>query len=92
MKRGFLFGLGSFLIIGAIAGASEAFKGEHVSQLTGAVMIAICASLSVAVIRKANAAQPNKSRLHAVGGWFVGFFIINAVLLVPLGLFALLSG
>jgi hypothetical protein len=76
MKRAFLFGLGSSLILIVIAGIAWAFQGV----IVGAIMIVICAPLSVLVIRKANAAPPNKSRLHAIGGWLIGFFIIDGVI------------
>ena len=75
MKRGFLFGLGSFLVLGVLAGLLEVWKSEH---LIGALMIVFCAPLSGLAIRKANAAGPNKSTLHAFGGWLIGFCIINA--------------
>ena len=75
MKRGFLFGLGSFLVLVVLAGLLEVWKGEH---LIGALMIVPCAPLSVVAIRKANAAAPNKSALHAFGGWLIGFCVLNA--------------
>jgi len=75
MKRGFLFGLGSFLVLVVLAGLLEVWKGEH---LIGALMIVLCAPLSVVAIRKANAAAPNKSGLHAFGGWLIGFCVLNA--------------
>ena len=77
MKRAFLFGLGSSLILVVIAGIAWAFQGV---VIVGAIMIVICAPLSVLVIRKANAAPPNKSWLHAIGGWLIGFFIIDGVI------------
>ena len=77
MNRGFLFGLGSFLVLGVLAGLVEVvFKRE---VLMGAMMIVLCAPLSVLAIRKASAAAPNKSELHAIGGWLIGFCIMNAV-------------
>jgi len=76
MKRGFLFGLGSFLVLGVIAGLLEAFRGSY---LVAALMIALFAPTSVLVIRKANEAAPNKSNLHAFFGWLIGFCIINGV-------------
>ena len=57
MKRGFLFGLGSFLVLVVLAGLLEVFKGEH---LVGALMIVLCAPLSVVAIRKANEALTAK--------------------------------
>ena len=88
MKRGFLFGLGSFLVVGVLAGLGEAFKGDHLDIIVGAALMIICAPLSVLVIRKANAAAPNKSRAHAIGGWLIGFLIVDAAILVPVALIA----
>ena len=81
MKRGFLFGLGSFLVLVVLAGLLELWKGEH---LISALMIVPCAPLSVVAIRKANAAAPNKSGLHAFGGWLIGFCFM------PVALFTLM--
>ena len=78
MKRGFLFGLGSFLVFGVLAGLLEAFKGDY---LFAPILITLCAPLSILAIRKATAAAPNKSRLHAIGGWLIGFCILIVVLL-----------
>jgi hypothetical protein len=89
MKRAFLFGLGSFLVLGVIAGIAEAFKGASVDFVTGALMIAICAPLSVIVVRRANAAPRNKSRWHAIGGWLLGFLVVDGVMLGVIGLIAL---
>jgi hypothetical protein len=86
MKRGFLFGLGTYLILGVIAGFVSAFRGDQIDLLTGAFLILICGPLSVLVIRRANQAPPNTSRSHAVGGWLVGLLIINAVILTLVGL------
>jgi hypothetical protein len=42
MKRGLLFGLGSFLIVGVIAGLAELLRQEkHVDFIVGAVMALI---------------------------------------------------
>ena len=78
MKRGFLFGLGSFLIVGVIAGVGEIVKSRPVE---GAVLVVILAPLSIVAIRKAKAAPPHSSRLHAVVGWLAGFLCIDVVIL-----------
>jgi hypothetical protein len=83
MKRAFLFGLGSFLLLCVISGAIEALRGL---LLVAAVEIAIFAPLSLVAIRKAKAAPPNRSRLHTIGGWLLGFLIVPAVVLIPLWL------
>ena len=68
MKRGFRFGLGSFLIIAAIAGLIGAVVGTV--ALAGVIMAFVCMPLSILVIRAANSAPFHRSRLHAVVGWF----------------------
>jgi hypothetical protein len=75
MKRAFLFGLGSFLIIVAISELARLNKID-------AILALVCMPVSVVVIRAANRAPPNRSRLHAVFGWLLGFLVINAVVLV----------
>jgi len=96
MKRGFLFGLGSFLVVAVLIGLRDAIKGEcaftlddecqsAASVIITFCMIALCAPLSVLAIWKANAASPNKSKLHAVGGWLIGFCFIPVVW-IPVGL------
>jgi hypothetical protein len=74
MKRGFLFGLGSFWIL-AIVGLLAQMRTVEV------VVALILMPVSVITIRAANRAQPNRSRWHGVGGWFLGFFAPDAVLL-----------
>jgi hypothetical protein len=98
MKRGFLFGLGAFFSLGVLGGLDQALRGgdawvecaltiddECKWGASAAVMIALSAPLSVLTIWKANAAAPNKSRLHAIGGWLIGlgFFpvVIPSILL-----------
>ena len=111
MKRGFLFGLGSFLVLGVLKGLHEAIEGEYcgltidkecyrtASVIITLCVIALCIPLSVLAIWKANAAAPNKSWLHAIGGWLIGFCIIPVVwvplffaaVLIALGMGWLLS-
>lgn len=81
MKRAFLFGLGSFLILGVLAGLIEAFRPGPVSTVVGAVMIAACAPLSLWAIRSAQGAPPNRSTALAIGGWALGFMAVNAGIL-----------
>jgi hypothetical protein len=83
VKRGFLFGLGSFLIIAAIAGLSGALVGSV--GLAGVFVALICMPLSVIVIRAANSAPSHRSRLHAVVGWFLGFLVIDAAIFAAIG-------
>jgi hypothetical protein len=82
MKRGFLFGLGSFLVVGVIAGLGEALVGA--SGLAGMVAF-ICMPLSFVVIRAARLAPSHVSWLHAVVGWLLGFFAIDAVIFAAIG-------
>jgi hypothetical protein len=86
MKRGILFGVGSFLILGALRGLAEVLWGRgctfsvddecKVAGSVGAVIfIAIAAPLSALAIWKAIAAAPNKSWPHAIGGWLIGLCV-----------------
>ena len=95
MKRGFLFGLGSFLVCTVLDQLRSALGDEcgltinGVCYASAAVMIALSAPLSVLAIWKANATAPNKSWLHAIGGWLIGFFFIPVVtilLLIAVGI------
>jgi hypothetical protein len=79
MKRGFLFGSGSFLAFVLLEQLDEAFRGEcglafnDVCYASAAVTIALWASLSVLAIWRASVAAPHMSRHHAIGGWLIGF-------------------
>jgi hypothetical protein len=83
MKRGFLFGLGSFLVVGVIAGLGGALVGA--SGLAGIVVAFICTPLSVVVICAARLTPSRGSWLHAVIGWLLGFCAIDAVVFVAIG-------
>jgi hypothetical protein len=78
MKRGFLFGLGSFLIVAAVAGLTGAILRKV--GLASAIVGLICNPLSAVVIRAARLAPSHRSLLYAVVGWVVGFFAIDAVI------------
>ena len=83
MKRGFLFGLGSFLILFIIG----SLLTMHVVEV---VVALILMPVSVFTIRAAKRAPPNRGRWHAIGGWFIGFFAPDAVALaVGLAIWAL---
>jgi hypothetical protein len=74
MKRAFLFGLGSFLILVIV--------GLLVRHGTPSVIMAlVLMPVSVIAILVANGAPPNYSRLHAVLGWLLGFLAVDAVIL-----------
>ena len=86
MKRGFLSGLASFLILCAVAGIGRVISHADVS---GVVLVLLGIALSLAAIWATNRAPPHKSKLYAVVGWFLGVFVINVVALaVLLGIWA----
>jgi hypothetical protein len=89
MKRGFLFGLGSFLILGVLLGLVDLFRSQ---PAVGVILMLILMPLSVVTIRAANAAPPHFSRLHAVVGWLIGFFCIDAVILAVVGIILVAKG
>lgn len=73
MKRAFLFGLGSFLILVIV--------GLLVRDTPIVIMALVLMPVSVIAILVANGAPPNYSRLHAVLGWLLGFLAVDAVIL-----------
>ena len=83
MKRGFLFGLRSFLIVAVIGGLSGALIGT--AGLAAIIAALICIPLSVVVIRRASLAPPHRSRLHAVFGWLLGFLAIDVAVFAAIG-------
>ena len=75
MKRAFLYGLGTFLIIGVIALLIRHGVAEIIIAL-------VLMPVSGLVIRAAGRAPPNKSRASAIIGGLLGFIVVDAVLLV----------
>jgi hypothetical protein len=73
MKRSFLFGLGTFLVMGVLVG----FFRHDVTSIAIAL---VCMPLSVMTIRAAQRAEPHFSRLRAFFGWLLGFFVVDVVL------------
>ena len=78
MRRGFFFGLGSFLIIAAIGSASSFLIGSF--GPVGLVVGLGCIPLSIIVVQAAISAPSHQSRLHAFVGWCLGFFVIDAAI------------
>jgi hypothetical protein len=87
VKRGFLSGLASFLILCAVAGIGRVISHADVS---GVVLVLLGIALSLAAIWATNRAPPHKSKLYAVVGWLLGVFVTNVVALAVLfGVWAL---
>ena len=82
MKRGFLFGLSSFLALAAAAGAIGIFT--H-GGLTGIIILFVTAPLGVLTFRRATVASIGL-RLPTVIGWLIGFFVIDVAVFVAIGL------
>ena len=87
MKRGFLFGLGSALCLGVLYGLVQ-FSYD---VPTAAIIVGLSVPSSVLVIRTAYRAPADRSRGHAVIGWFIGFLAIAAVLLCIFGIVVVFS-
>ena len=83
MKRGFLFGLGSFLIVAVIGGLIGALLGT--ARLAAIIEALICIPLSIVVIRRASLAPSHRSRLHAVFGWLLGILAIDVAVFAAIG-------
>jgi hypothetical protein len=99
MKRGFLFGLASFLIFVVLIGLDNAWRGECGFSINGeclaseAVTSAFAIPLIAVLIWRARKAAPNQSRQHAIGGWLIGFFVIpvgSATLFMLAGITAMI--
>jgi hypothetical protein len=88
--RGFLFGLGSFLVIAAIGSASSFLIGSF--GRVGLVLGLGCIPLSIIVIRAAISAPSHQSRLHAFVGWCLGFFVIDAAIFAAVAIAILIPG
>jgi hypothetical protein len=82
MKRGFLFGLGWFLGLLPFVMLYNNFQASledrhvYVAEIILAILIV---PIAVFVLFAARRAPPNRSRLSAVVGWLLGFFILDAV-------------
>ena len=74
MKRAFLFGFGSFLILVIIG-----LLVRH--DIPSVIMALVLMPVSIIAIRVANGAPPNYSRFHTVLGWLLGFLAVDAVIL-----------
>ena|SRR6516162_4968934 len=77
MKRGFLFGLGWFLIFSVLGSLAAMFR-TTIHMIAGIIAIVICVPLGVVAIRAAKSAPPNRSKVHAVVGWLIGELRIDA--------------
>jgi hypothetical protein len=87
MKRGFLFGVGSFLCLGVLYGLFQLSN----DVTTAAIIVVVAIPLSILVIRAAWRAPPHRSRAHAITGWILGFLAIDAVLLCMFGIVVIFS-
>jgi xanthosine utilization system XapX-like protein len=83
VKRGFLFGLGSFLIVGAIIAFIHAATGD--SPVGFVIVGLILMPLSVKVIQWAKSAPSTKSWFYAIAGWMIGFFVFDAAAVAIVG-------
>src|SRR5437867_1649711 len=87
MKRGFLFGLGSFLCLGVLFGLDQFSNDVTIA----AIMVTVLVPSSILAILAAYRAPPNRSRAYAVSGWFAGFLVMGVVLLCIFGIIVVFS-
>ncbi len=80
MKRAYLFGLGCFLILYTLSHIGWAFWStdkDPIDPRTGFYMVLTSMLLGVVAFLAAKSAPLHRSRLHAIIGWSIGFFIIE---------------
>jgi hypothetical protein len=82
VKRGFLFGLGCFLALAAVAAVIRVLTHGGLAWI---IISFVAAPLSALTIRRATFA-PIGPRLPTVIGWLFGFFVIDAAFLVAIGI------
>jgi hypothetical protein len=86
VKRGFLFGLGTFLIVGAVGAFAQAVTG---TLWPGDIAIGlVLLPLGVMAIYAAKSAASHRSRLYAIAGWILGFLVVDAIALAGIGTLA----
>ena len=88
MKRSYLFGLGSFFAVAAIAGLLSLLIAKNV--LLGLTITIVSVPLSLLTIRAAKSAPMQYSRLRAIAGWLLGFFTVDAIIFAAIGLAVLI--
>ena len=89
MKRTFLFGLGSFLILCVVFGLRVLWLQQDIPN---AILVLVLMLVSVIVILAARRAPPHHSRLHAVFGWLLGFLVVGALALVGISIVVQMPG
>jgi len=76
MKRGFLFGLGSFLLFIAFA----PFQAGRPNASDGIISLLLI-TLAFITLYFARQAPSHLSKLHAIVGWLLGFFALWAAVI-----------
>jgi hypothetical protein len=84
MERAFLFGLGTFLIVAALAGLIRL-------SIPVSIFALVVMPISVFVLHEAIHAPPNRSRASTIGGWLLGFLVVPVPLCIAVFLTWFLS-
>src|SRR5262245_36748214 len=86
MKRGFLFGLWWFLLLSIPSPMIMAMRNPDERNAAVTLILPLTIGTLAFITRYfAKQAPPNFSKLHAIVGWFLGFFVIDLVALVLAG-------
>jgi hypothetical protein len=83
MTRGFLFGVGFWLVVAALFPLTTIWSSAPVPLWLGVVIFLVFLSGSALAIRAANEAPPHRSWPHAVGGWLLGYLAVQTGIGIP---------
>jgi hypothetical protein len=72
MQRAFLYGFGSYVVIGIIITVNQLAQ-QHINPINAVIIVIIYGLLAFLFFQVGKERPPNKSWLHAVGGWLLGF-------------------
>ena len=72
MLRAFLYGFGSYVVVGIVITVNKLAQ-QHINPINAVIVVIIYALLAFLFFQVGKERPPNKSWLHAIGGWLLGF-------------------
>jgi uncharacterized membrane protein YfcA len=72
VQRAFLYGFGSYVVIGIIITVNQLTQ-QHINPTNAVIVVIIYGLLAFLFFQAGKERPPNKSRLHAIAGWLLGF-------------------